>query len=114
MTFEELATRWTWRPIRNCPGRFVLSSERTDATAPAGVDPVLALSPQDLAGPDTTLWAFDVPTARDRVIVGRLDGGGLISYQRPDGSYLHTLNTADGFARKLEQLGIVVPEITDC
>jgi hypothetical protein len=37
------------------------------------------------------------------------DGGGLISYARGDGSYLHTLNTPDGFARKLRQLGIPVP-----
>lgn len=30
----------------------------------------------------------------------------LISYARADGSYCHTLGTAEGFARKLAALGI--------
>jgi hypothetical protein len=50
-----------------------------------------------------------VPTARDPVVVGRLDQGGLISYQRRDGTYVHTLNTQAGFERKLRQLGIMLP-----
>jgi hypothetical protein len=47
-----------------------------------------------------------VPGARDRVLVARLDDGGVISYARADGSYLHTLGTAEGFARKLAALGL--------
>jgi hypothetical protein len=109
MTFEKLATEWTWQPIRNCPGRFVLSLDREDTTAPAGVAPVPALSPQDLAGAETVFWTHVVPTARDPVVVGRLDQGGLISYQRRDGTYVHTLNTQAGFERKLRQLGIMLP-----
>ena len=50
-----------------------------------------------------------VAAARDPVHVAALDGGGLISYARPDGSWAHTLNTPEGFARKLAQLGIVLP-----
>ena len=30
----------------------------------------------------------------------------MISYKRDDGSFLHTLNTEEGFERKLKQLGI--------
>jgi hypothetical protein len=37
------------------------------------------------------------------------EGGGLVSYRKPDGAYLHTLNTPDGLARKLAQLGIELP-----
>jgi hypothetical protein len=44
--------------------------------------------------------------AKDPVIVTALDDGGLISYRKADGTYLHTLNTREGFERKLRQLGI--------
>ena len=44
--------------------------------------------------------------ARDPVIVTPLDDGGLISYRKADGLFLHTLNTREGFERKLRQLGI--------
>jgi len=49
---------------------------------------------------------FAVDAARDPVHVALLDGGGLISYRRADGHFVHTLNTPDGLARKLAQLGI--------
>jgi hypothetical protein len=45
-------------------------------------------------------------SARDPVIVTPLDDGGLISYRKPDGMFLHTLNTREGLERKLRQLGI--------
>jgi hypothetical protein len=39
-------------------------------------------------------------------VVALFEGGGLISYQRPDGTFLHTLNDEGGVRRKLEQLGL--------
>ena len=50
-----------------------------------------------------------VTTARDRVVVTRLGedpAWGLISYARPNGTWVHTANTPEGFARKLADLGI--------
>jgi hypothetical protein len=44
-------------------------------------------------------------TARDPVVVTPFEDGGLISYRKPDGLFLHTLNTREGFERKLVQLG---------
>ena len=44
--------------------------------------------------------------ARDIVVVFELSGGGIISYKKPDGAYLHTLCDKDGFKRKLKQLEI--------
>ena len=41
-------------------------------------------------------------------VVATLEEGGLISYRKSDGRFLHTLNTTAGFRRKLEQLGIEV------
>jgi len=54
-----------------------------------------------------------VEKARDTVLVAPLDRGGVISYQRADGSFVHTLNTPEGFARKLAQLGIILPSLQD-
>jgi hypothetical protein len=95
MTFDEVAARWVWKPIRNCPGRFLLGESPS------------ALRPQDLAGPQTLFSEFVVATARHPVVIGRLDDGGLISYRR-DNTYVHTLNTPEGFKRKLIQLGITL------
>ena len=92
---ELLRAAWDWRPIPNCPGRFVLSAP-------------LNLLPRDLVGPDVSLGEFTVRAARDVVVVGRFDDGGLISYKRANGTYVHTLNTVEGFERKLTQLGIAL------
>ena len=93
---ELLRAAWTWRPIPNCPGRLTLAS---------GPTPV---APRDLVGPEIQLEEFRVSTARDAVVVGRFADGGLISYKRANGTYVHTLNTVDGFQRKLSQLGITL------
>jgi hypothetical protein len=94
MTFDRLINDWQWEPIRNCPGRYVLTGARAD------------LSPQALLGGEVILSVYDVKTARDTVMVARFSGGGLITYKRENGTYLHTLNTEEGLARKLLQLGI--------
>lgn len=89
--------KWVWKPIRNCPGRYVLQGGRPD------------LSPQEIVGNEIQISAYRTSTAKDTVLVAAIEGGGLISYQRQDGTFLHTLNTPEGFARKLRQLGIPLP-----
>ena len=74
MTFDELMMRWSWKPIRNCLGRYVLS------VAPAN------LSPDDLLGSGIEVRLFRVAAAKDTVLVAGLDKGGLISYSRTDGT----------------------------
>ena len=59
-----------------------------------------------MVGPEVEVSDFPVGGARDTVVVARIEGGGSISYRKEDGTYTHTLNTADGFERKLTQLGI--------
>ena len=44
--------------------------------------------------------------ARDPVLVVEFEGGGLISCLREAGTLMHTLNTSEGFHRKLRQLGV--------
>jgi hypothetical protein len=92
-SFDELMTRFSWKPIPRCDGRYVLSGGLSD------------LSPAALAGPEAEVREFQSGRSRDPVLVVNLDkGSGLISYRQPDGRYVHTLNTAEGFARKLQQL----------
>ena len=69
------------------------------------------LPPDAVVGPATELLEFHVGAARDKVVVARLDEGGLISYKRADGTYLHTLNSAEGFLRKILQLGIALDDL---
>jgi hypothetical protein len=94
MTFETVMGLGHWVPIKNCPGRSVLHD----------VSPTLSL--RDLLGPEIASRQAHSLKAKDTVWIIRLEDGGIISYARPDGSWLHTLNTTEGFERKLRQLGI--------
>ena len=93
VTFSALFDRWAWRPIPNCPGRYVL------AEGP------IAVPPDDMV-PGANGSEHVSISARDPVIVTPFEDGGLISYRKPDGRFLHTLNTREGFERKLRQLDI--------
>jgi len=97
-TFQNLWDRWPWRPIRNCPGRFVL---------PWTEHP---MDFERLLGFPYTPQTYSSPAAKDPVLVVPLEGGGLISYQQADGRVIHTLNTPEGFFRKLQQLEITLQE----
>lgn len=93
-SFAQLFKEGNWRPIRNCPGRYVLHGTAS------------GLSPADLLGEESIITEHKVAAARDTVLVAALEGGGLISYRRADGTFLHTLNTPEGFKRKLRALEI--------
>lgn len=95
-SFRELFRGREWGPIRNCPGRYVLR----------GVD--RNLSVEAIAGPEVRVSEHQSSAAKDTVLVAAFDGGGMISYRRADGSFIHTLNDEEGFERKLKQLGIAV------
>ncbi len=94
ISVEELMARWRCRPICNCPGRYVIA------------DCPRHMPPGEVVGGRVPVLSYEVATARDRVFVAAFDQGGLISYQRGDGTFLHTLNEASGFRRKLRLLGI--------
>jgi hypothetical protein len=101
MYIQTLFDRWQWKPIRHCPGRFVLVT--TEVSMPV----------DSLLGRDCHAQAFITDAAKDRVLVVPLQDGGLISYARADGRVVHTLNTAEGFVRKLSQLGILLERTRD-
>lgn len=93
-TLSDLLERFDGYPIPHCPGRYVLR----------GVDS--SKGPTSVVEAPGDITEHLVPKARDRVVVTRLQAGGLISYARADGSWLHTANTPEGFRRKLADLGI--------
>jgi hypothetical protein len=94
VTFSALFDRWAWRPIPNCAGRYVLAAGPV-ATPPEHIVPGATGGPEHVCA-----------TAKDPVIVTPFEDGGLISYRKAAGTFLHTLNTREGFERKLHQLGI--------
>ena len=94
MSFEDLFLRWDWRPIPGCPGRYSLSLD------------VFSGKPERLLSETCAVREFQSPKAPDPVSVAPIDGGGLISYRKPDGRFIHTLNTPEGLKRKLHQLEI--------
>jgi hypothetical protein len=93
-TFDELFSAYEWAPIRGCPGRFVLRG-----------GPCL-IAPRDLVGEGPVLGEHRVEAAPDPVVIARIEGGGLISFRKAEGRYIHTLNSVEGFERKLAKLGI--------
>lgn len=64
------------------------------------------MPPADLVAGHARVTEHVVETAKDPVVVARFADGGLISYRKHDGTYLHTLNSREGLERKLQQLGI--------
>lgn len=95
---DDLLRRFDGQPIASCPGRFVLR----------GIDPTCG--PHTVVPTGGRMSEHTATTARDRVVVTRLGGAagawGLISYARSNGTWVHTVNTPEGFARKLTDLGI--------
>jgi hypothetical protein len=95
VTFEELLARFNWRPMRGCPGRYLLAG-----------GPV-ASPPGDLFG-DLGFREERSAQAPDRMFVAVVRSGGIISYARGNGTFVHTLADGAGFARKLVALGLEV------
>ena len=94
-TFSALFDRWAWRPIPNCPGRYALRAGRTHAAR------------EHCSGPDALAATCLGRSQGSGDLVTPFEDGGLISYRKADGMFLHTLNTREGFERKLRQLGIL-------
>lgn len=92
-TFEKTFNAGGWKPIRNCPGRFQLIGGRSEI-------PV-----ENLAESENPVIEISTDVVPDKVLTIEFeDGGGIISYVKDDGNFIHTLNTNEGFKRKLDQL----------
>lgn len=93
LKFEELFKEYKWKPILNCPGRYLLDKSCNKEF-------------NSMYSNLTGIKECKVDKARDIILVYTLKDGGLISFQHQDGYIIHSLNNWDGFLRKLDQLGI--------
>lgn len=94
LRIEKLLTEWSHVAIHGCPGRFIVD------------DPKAAQWFSALLLSDVRVRCFSSPKARDPVFILPLEDGGIISYQKEDAQFLHTLNTFEGFQRKLKALDL--------
>jgi hypothetical protein len=94
MDFNTLKNRYLWKEIYGCPGRYILKNDDKKTTV------------EELAGKNLTVNSFKTDKTIDEVLIVKFKCGGLISYKKPDNSYVHTLNTEEGFLKKLIKLKI--------
>ena len=93
MKIEEIMSKHSYKPIRNCPGRYILVIDEKKSI-------------EEIINLNIEIKEYNLRAAKDIVLIVKLDNGGLISYKRNDGTFLHTINTNEGFERKIKQLGI--------
>ena len=96
-----------WKEIRNCPGRCTIRRRRDLARWPPERLLAAALG---AAAPQTSLWRHSSSTSDAIHAVRLAGGGGLLTYARADGTFVHTLNTESGLLRKIAALR-VTPEV---
>lgn len=97
MTVAELLQKWSWEEMSGSPGRFRFA------------EPSAAPGVEELLGPDVARREMPSAASEDAIVLAELEDGGLISYRRANGTWLHTLNTRSRFRRKLWELGIEKP-----
>jgi hypothetical protein len=93
-----------WREIKDCPGRYVLKKKNGNYSQYAPTDFIYEVTRQNL----NSYMVEGISSKMDEkiLLVPFPCQGGLLSYVKKDGSYVHTLNTPSGYRRKLEALGI--------
>lgn len=91
--FEKAFKTGNWKPIRNCPGRFLLIGGRSE------------INIENLSESRNPVVEISTEIVPDKVLIMEFeDGGGIISFVKDAGKFIHTLNTKEGFKRKLDQL----------
>lgn len=96
MKIEDLLERYQWIQIPNSTGRFTLSPDEAPLSIQQLIDSEeMEIKQYPSANPDEMLH------------VVTLEDGGLISYERQNATFLHTLNSENMFKRKQWELGII-------
>ena len=94
ISFSFLHKAFPWRPIPGCPGRYVL---------PGRCNPAFETDYFE----ESMCSEYHPEAAQDPVFVRRIKGGGVISYRKNDGRFVHTLNNTAGMERKLKKLNLI-------
>ena len=97
MTVAQLLREWSWEEMKTAPGRFQL-------VAPSPQPPM-----EELLGAEMEVRTVPSSAAGETIVLAEFEDGGLISYRRADGTWVHTLNTRSRYRRKLWELGIERP-----
>ena len=95
-----------WKEIRNCPGRYTTRRRELAGWPPER----LLAAALGAAAPQTSLWRHSSSTSDAIHAVRFAGGGGLLTYARADGTFIHTFNTESGLLRKIAALR-VTPEV---
>lgn len=99
INLQRLWEVWIWSEIKNCPGRYV-TKHNIHAT---NISPYDLLQSLNISCP---IHEYQVEN-KDTIVIGIFeDGGGLLTYVKKDGRYVHTLNTRSGLLRKVTSLGL--------
>ena len=93
MKFIELKEKYILKPIYGCPGRYILKLDTF-------------ISMKELVDEPENIKEYRLKTAEDTICIYAFEDGGFISYKKQDNSYIHTLNTIEGFIKKIKKLGI--------
>lgn len=96
MKIEDLLKRFQWEQIPNTNGRFTLSQTEPPRPITDLVDAA-----------EIEIKQYPSAHQQELIFVVELEDGGLISYQRKDASFIHTLNSENMFKRKQWELGII-------
>eukprot|EP00747_Dinoflagellata_sp_TGD_P216595 gnl/TRDRNA2_/TRDRNA2_89118_c0_seq1.p1 gnl/TRDRNA2_/TRDRNA2_89118_c0~~gnl/TRDRNA2_/TRDRNA2_89118_c0_seq1.p1 ORF type:complete len:191 (+),score=27.71 gnl/TRDRNA2_/TRDRNA2_89118_c0_seq1:38-610(+) len=104
---QRLWSALPWREIRNCPGRYTTRDAGARTSSPPALLSRYVFSCNMV---EADLVQLEVCLAgKDPIVLQRFPGGGgLLTYCKPDGMFIHTLNTESGMARKIDALGLAL------
>ncbi|MFG0239793.1 MAG: hypothetical protein ACF8CY_01890 [Gimesia chilikensis] len=96
MKVSDLLERYQWEKIPDSQGRFTLNQSKS------------LLTVEELIGSeDVEIKQHPSAHPQEIIHIVELEDGGLISYQRQDATFIHTLNSENMFKRKQWELGII-------
>lgn len=96
MKVDELLKRFEWEQIPGTNGRFTLCQTNLQMSVESLLDTT-----------EVDIKQYPSANPPEMIYVAELEDGGLISYERKDATYIHTLNSLNMFKRKLWELGII-------
>ena len=106
MLLQKLRERWNWHEIRGCPGRFVVSKTGDTVSPEVLLDSIVE-------GRDASKLVRRERIVRDppqddvfvAIFLDSQPPGGLITFCKRDGTFVHTFNEPSGLDRKLRAMG---------
>lgn len=96
MKIDDLLKRFQWEKIPNTNGRFTLRQQEPQLSVEAILD-----------SDEVEIKQYPSANPQELIHVAELEDGGLISYQRKDATFIHTLNSQNMFKKKQWELGII-------